>query len=234
MKSLPIHRETFFVGEYLNAIESVLILMALFYEFFKQMIQMKRVIGSIIFVCMICIHVNSYAQYYDPNAQTTSRARSPAPKGWDWKKVYPGGNAGLGFSGGGFFLQVSPLAGYWVTNWFTPGVMLTYIYFNYPTLNFRSNVVGISPFVRAFVLKWLFAHVEGGFFYGKGLLTDNNGYTYEQNVTLFSPLVGGGVSFPIGQRSGFLIMLLFNLNYKSNLYMPGVNQPYVVRFGFYF
>jgi hypothetical protein len=191
-----------------------------------------------IITVLFCFSIGfaAHAQYYSSDA--ASKASNPK-KGWDWNKVYPGGNFGLGFGRGYFYGEFSPLAGYWVNNWFTPGVMLTYIYMNYSTFNFQTHTVGISPFARAFIFKWLFAHVETGFFTGNGLLQEpNSGNIYfpsrQESRLLFSPMVGGGVNFPLGKRGGFVIMMLFNLNYKRDFYLPGANQQYTFRAGFYF
>jgi len=195
------------------------------------------------------ISSSSYSQYYDPNAAANTAKTPPPNKGWDWKKVYPGGNVGLGFSSNYFYIEASPLAGYWVNNWFTPGLMLTYIYFTSKiTLidpsapnglrkeDFSSSIIGLSPFARAFILKWLFAHIETGVFYAKGYNTDTDRQKYfgQESKFVFSPMVGGGLNFGFGQRGGFTMMLLFNLNYDRTFITYGCNQPYVARIGFYF
>lgn len=200
---------------------------------------------------------NAFSQYYNPKSADSTKNLSesklpPAPvekKGWEWNKVYPGGNGSIGFNRNYFYIEVSPLAGYWVTNWFTPGLMFTYIYFTSkivlrdPTVptnvrveDFSSSVVGLSPFARAFIIKWLFAHVETGFFYAKGINSDRDrSYYYGQESRIvFSPMVGGGINYAFGTRGGFTAMLLFNLNYDPTFITYGANQPFATRIGFYF
>ena len=109
---------------------------------------MKNIIATILFLLLLFGNTQVFSQYYNPkSADSTKNAAEikapPAPvekKGWDWNKVYPGGNAWINFRP--FFIEISPLAGYWITNWFTSGMMLTYIYFN-TNLSLQNPSTGI-------------------------------------------------------------------------------------------
>ena len=120
-----------------------------------------RIKKSLIFAFFfIVLSGKSYSQYYDANAAANTTKTPPPKKGWDWNKVYPGGNAGLGIGRNYLYLEASPLAGYWITDWFTSGLSLSFIYFRssfalynpitqstYRT-DFNSIVYGVSPFAR--------------------------------------------------------------------------------------
>jgi hypothetical protein len=161
------------------------------------------------------------------------------------------------FFGGGFGLsigdytdiEVSPIAGYYITSRWAAGVGISYKYFNYkyrwPTPaggweRYETHIYGGSLFTNYVIVHnvndWIplgldfriFAHAEyEALSYAKGL--------FEQHATgrqiQSSVLVGGGLRFPMGKRSSMNLTLLWNLNSSVNdIYGSGP----IIRFGFNF
>ncbi|MDX2188475.1 MAG: hypothetical protein SFY32_01315 [Bacteroidota bacterium] len=147
-----------------------------------------------------------------------------------WSRVYPGGNIGLSF-GRVTYIEASPMAGYWITDKLTAGFSLTYIYYRDNRYNFSSHTFGASPFVRYFILKWLFAHSEVGFYNGDRI-TKTDPIELTRSTAIF-PFVGGGINFAFSERGGFMIMALYNLNYDPDFFLFG-SSPVLVRIGFFF
>lgn len=198
-------------------------------------------IRFIIFSFFLLYASKGFTQYYSPDKKPEKQTRKDF-----WERVYPGGNFGLSL-GNPTFIQLSPLVGYWVApNKYTAGLMLTYVYYNakytlynvstgqISSVRYSSHVVGISPFNRFFITEWLFAHAELGIFNGDAINYDlkDNYLGSERRWALF-PLVGGGFNYKLGERGGFTLMALYNLNYQRNFTMFG-NTPFSIRLGFYF
>ena len=148
----------------------------------------------------------------------------------DSKRVYFGGSFGAQF-GSETVIEISPLVGYRVTNNFSVGIGLTYMYYSftdpYSGINYNTNIYGGRLFAKDYVFRNLFVYAE----YEVLNLEEPNAYTLEpQRVTTNNPLVGAGISQPIGRNAYFNIMILFDIN-------PDVYSPYsnpIFRIGFTF
>ncbi|MDX2197286.1 MAG: hypothetical protein NW207_12805 [Cytophagales bacterium] len=196
--------------------------------------------GVKVLICIGCImYMNAvYGQYYDANAKNTgSSKKAPKPKSNFWQNVYPGGNIGLGLGRYHAYVEVSPLAGYWITNRITAGLQLSYIYMYYQftsfkyakTFEYRTNIYGASPFVRVFPLDWLFIHAEYGLYSGDLIMDTGTTYINDRQWRAF-PMAGGGFIFRFGKRSGLMISLLYNFNYDTAF--PIYGNPWSIRVGF--
>jgi len=141
---------------------------------------------------------------------------------------------------------VSPLAGFHITPRLAGGLGLRYEYYksNYPGyVPYDTHIYGGSVFSRYMIVKNMGEAVGiGGL--GTGvfiqceyeLLNLERQYFDLTNPTeggrfnLHSILVGGGIYQPIGQRSGVMITVLWNLNESYN----SIYSNPVIRFGFTF
>ncbi|WP_337043381.1 hypothetical protein [Emticicia sp. 17c] len=158
-----------------------------------------------------------------------------------WKeKLRYGGNFWLGFFGA-FYIDVSPMVGYEVTDKGTvAGVGANLIYQG--VFNGGGNFVyGPKLFVRQQVFKMIFAHAEyelmnaySDQFYSHVSTTP---FTDIKRKWEGSPLVGLGFYQGRGGQRGSFISLMYNLGYPNRGFISpqglgGNNSPLVVRIGF--
>lgn len=129
------------------------------------------------------------------------------------------------FTGGGFGLsfgtltniQLSPVLGFKVTDWFATGVGLTYIYLGD---RFSSeNYLGRKVFAQGMIYKGVFGHAE----YERFSLLGEKG-------SAEAILGGAGYRQMISNKVGLDLMLLLNLNQSAR---SAYADPFVYRFGFY-
>ncbi len=158
-------------------------------------------------------------------------------------KLFLGGNFGLMF-GTETYVNLSPVVGYRLTERLSAGLGPIYQYYSLKTIGerFKSHIYGGRGFASYTVIRDLnkviplgiplaiFGHVEYEALNMERQLIDfplslDTGRFWLENV-----LVGGGFGQPVGQRSSFQIMILWNLNETA----ASLYQNPVVRFGFSF
>ena len=126
-----------------------------------------------------------------------------------------GGNIGLQF-GNTTFIDVSPSLGYLVKPKILMGLGFTYQYISYndATYKFKSDIYGGRVFGRYYFFDYLFAHTEYEYLsVGRELYDPGLYYGKESGrISVESYLIGGGYRQNFGDRSGFFIILLYNLN----------------------
>ena len=143
-----------------------------------------------------------------------------------WDRTYFGGSFSLQF-GTYTFIDISPLMGYRFTDRFSSGLGATYRYIKDNNFRIESNIYGGRIFSRYLITENILAHGE---------YETLNWQFYDPNVDAIirdwvpGLLIGGGFQQHIGERSGFQILILYNLIYDS-LRSP-YNEPYVIRVGF--
>jgi len=160
-----------------------------------------------------------------------------------WKdKLRYGGNFWLGFWGA-FYIDVSPMVGYEVTNKGTVvGLGANIIYQG--VFNGGGNFIyGPKIFVRQPVFRSIFAQAE----YEMMNAYSNQFYSFNSGTPVTdikkkwegSPLIGAGFyQGRQGQRGSYLA-LMYNLGYPNRGFISpqglgGNNSPIVIRYGFLF
>ncbi len=144
-------------------------------------------------------------------------------------RIFFGGNFGLQF-GTNTLIEIAPSIGYKITNRFSAGLNLKYIYYHFRDAfnnSPNSNIYGGGPFTRFFVTDGLFLHGEAEVL-NLDIPDSYTGKYSRQNIT--SVFLGGGYRQMIGDRSSLDILLLYNVNENRN-------SPYenpVIRIGFGF
>lgn len=152
-----------------------------------------------------------------------------------WDRIYFGGNLGLGFGTNSTYVDVSPQVGYKITDRFSAGVGVTYIYYKEKftaygmTYKYETSIYGGDIFSRYFFTESLFGHVETG---ALNLDVPEQLTHYPYTVTygrewVPNLLVGGGFRSG-GEKVSFMIMLLYDL-------IDDPNSPYqnpILRIGF--
>jgi hypothetical protein len=160
-------------------------------------------------------------------------------------RIFFGGNFGLQF-GTVTNIEISPLAGIYLTPRLAVGPGIRYEYFksNYPGyVPYDTHIYGGTVFARYMVIRDMSNAVGLGLNFGifghaeYEMLSLESRYfkigappDAEGRFTLHSILVGGGLYQPIGRRGGFLIMVLWNLNETAN--SPYSNPIFRIGFNF--
>lgn len=164
----------------------------------------------------------------------------------------------VGFQFGTFsLLELSPVAGYKVSESFVPGLGLTYQFSNYQNFYLNTetgkqedrkmNILGARIFGRYYFSNWfegllsgLFAHAEFEYLTytrefvmdGNGKYVDRYGYPYSrgnENLRIPGLLIGGGLVQPIGGKLYTNILVLYNLNQTRDT--PYSNPIFRIGFG---
>jgi hypothetical protein len=186
---------------------------------------MRRSHLILIFLVLMSVHLA-----FTVAAQDTVKYSQPKKKERILDRMDFGGYLGAQF-GDVTYIEVSPLASYYITENFQAGLGFTYQYYSvdydgYP--DYSSSAYGGSIFARYFVWRDLFAHVE----YSPLYIAD---YQYPPGVTPIDEapwahdlLLGGGYRQWIGDRAAINLMLLFNVN--ETIYSPYSNP--IIRIGF--
>lgn len=161
-------------------------------------------------------------------------------------RLFFGGNLGLQL-GTVTNIEISPLLGYYITPRLAVGLGIRYEYYKdsrdyLPYLPFETNIYGGSIFSRFMVIQniseliglglnsGIFAHLEYEVLSLEKKYFEIPATQEEGRFYLHSVLAGGGLNQPVGRRSAFTIMVLWNLNQTAS-------SPYsnpIIRIGFNF
>lgn len=144
------------------------------------------------------------------------------------KKLFFSGNFGLQF-GDVTNVEISPVAGYHITNRLSAGLGITYIYFRQKIGNFdklETNVYGYRLFARQSINQQLFIQAEYENL-SLELLNPLDNTTFRDWVP--GTFIGGGFFQPVSENVGFTAVALYNVTY-DDLRSP-YNNPLVVRVG---
>lgn len=136
-------------------------------------------------------------------------------------KLFTGGEMGAWF-GNVTYVNLSPLLGYWITkDELAAGVGITYQYYNNKDISFATSIYGGSAFLRYYIGESVFAH-------GQYEVLNVEAYDqFHNRMNVPALLLGGGYSEPMGDRSAFTLMFLWN--FSESRYSPYSNP--VIRAG---
>lgn len=158
--------------------------------------------------------------------------------GLDPSRLFFGGNFGASF-GNFTFINVSPQVGYRVTETFSAGTGINFIYqsnkVNYGSYTQKSNYgyAGLNVFGRLNLFKYLLANVqpELNYAWGKTSIDPGNEEIKQPGKFVPSLLLGGGVAIPTGQRGAMVAMIQYDV--LQNDLSPYGKRAFVT-FGFNF
>jgi len=131
-------------------------------------------------------------------------------------RLFTGGGFGLSF--GNFTnVQLAPVLGYKITDWFAGGFGLTYIYIGD---SFSSeNFLGKKVFLQGKIYKGVFAHLEYERF-----------SSFQEKYSVDATLGGAGYRQMLSDKVGLDLMLLLNLNQNPH---SAYSSSLIRRFGIY-
>ena len=181
---------------------------------------MKNFIVTFFF---IIISVALFGQDDEPS--TSSAMRVPFKD-----RVYVGGGFGASISSFYTNIEVSPLAGYMLTDRWSAGLGLTYIYSNNKFWDIKQNITGGRVFTRYQLFNFLFAHSEYEHLFLKIKEFANTPQESTYSIDVPGLLIGGGLSSGSGARSMAYLMVLYNVIHDPARYYN--ESPVLFRFGF--
>jgi len=152
----------------------------------------------------------------------TAPAAAAADRWWG------GGGIGLAFGGDVDYVSVQPVIGYRVTERLSVGGRLVLSYRNDDRFaeSFNATDYGAAVFTRYAVTKIVFAQAEYEYLRYEYRLFDG-GTDRDEFGSLFA---GAGLSQPIGRRSSFFVLALYNFSYDEDELSP-YGEPWVLRAG---
>lgn len=154
-------------------------------------------------------------------------------RGFKKENLFAGGTVSLGFGSNYFQVGGNPMFGYSLNRFVDAGVAVNYIHtayrdYNYAVERLRQNLYGGGVFLRAYPVKFLFAHgqVEHNFIALKAI-PYNGGAPEKYNESATSLLVGPG--YATGRQPGSggaygYLSVMWDL-------MDDENSPYVDNMG---
>jgi hypothetical protein len=144
--------------------------------------------------------------------------------------LYLGGNMGLNLFGRVFFVDVSPIVGYKITDKFSVGPGVVYQYISGRNVSYSNY--GVKGFARFLFVPSIFAHAEHEVLNVPEHFNSSatGRLTVERRRNVSSTFVGGGYRQQVSSKFALDTMILFNL--QNNDLTPYSNP--VLRLGFYY
>lgn len=176
------------------------------------MVRMKHVFKTIFFSFLICSGGGVFSQ--------ADTARNPERRLRDC--IFFGGELGMQF-GTLTFINLSPFAGYKVTERLSLAVGPKYLYYREKidkATVYSTSMYGGRGFARYNITPALFAHAE------YEVLNLETYFNRRENIE--SIFAGGGFRQRLGERSFLVLSALWNLNYSR--YSPYINPVIRVEF----
>lgn len=186
---------------------------------------MKTVIFLISMTCILILNTN--AQFVEEKQIQQDSDE------WNWKEhINFGGGLGLSF-GSATYVNVAPAVSIGITPKFTSGVKVSYIYYKNNDFDYSTTVYGGGVFSQYKIYNNIFAHCEYEHLNLDKYLEYHDPqrnisyYKKDGRIWVSSVFVGGGIRYPIGQRSFLSLMMLWNLN--ENRHSPYSNPVFRVN-----
>jgi hypothetical protein len=137
------------------------------------------------------------------------------------ERIYFGGNFGIQF-GTVTLINVSPAVGYRITNRFSAGPGITYMYYreNFAGFVYQTSIYGGRLFARYDILENVFLHSEYE-------ILNLDRFDLKERINVTNILVGGGYRQHLGGRTYLHLLSLWNIN-------DSVDSPYqnpIIRMG---
>jgi hypothetical protein len=175
-------------------------------------LRMKKIAAIVLFTSNFLLLSSVFGQDFNPPEPKPQSDKKKFP---DWSKVYTGGGLGLQF-GTVTLINVAPDIGYKITERYSAGVGLRYMYLQIP--GYKIDIYGASIFNRFIVTDFFFLHGE------YEVLNGPWDYRFPgHRFNLNNVWVGGGLRQGGGGTS-FNVMALWNLNDEGYLPNPQIRM----------
>jgi hypothetical protein len=178
------------------------------------------------------------AQYDYPGAEDTTKILKKSRH--SDTKVFFGGVPGLMF-GSTTYIELPPFVGYKFTPYLWAGIGPLYQYYKEKSLHYETSTYGGKVFAQVFVIRNLAEKIRINlgdiFLYGESSMlnfepTLYDPYTFnyykESRKWINVTLIGFGFRYPLGDRSGFSINILWDVTHNPEYSFPNPE----IRVGF--
>jgi hypothetical protein len=153
------------------------------------------------------------AQYDYPGETTEEEHKEQKRSRYQESKFFFGGNLGLSF-GTYTYIEIAPLVGYKVIPRLWVGLGPKYMYMKQKDL-YETSIYGFKTFASFTVFQNISETIPINlgdvFIYAENESLNFESYIYNERKWVNIMLVGGGMRFPIGQRSGLSILVLWDV-----------------------
>lgn len=171
------------------------------------------------FVCIIAffhqVHAQDRSMYVPAHQRNYSQENDGVPaSSSNSSRFFVGGNVGLSFSSNYSYVGISPLIGYRLTPWFSPGVNLNLNFVSdksvpYQTTNYTT--IGAGVFTRFFPFQWLYLQIQPEYNQYQVKVKSGGSIIDKQTYHVFSLLMGGGYIQRISENSYFNFGILYDV-----------------------
>lgn len=196
---------------------------------------MKRILIliSVLMTCQFKAQVDDV--YTGERKQDNKKGNSKKSSSANWQNlreklvfggfVMPG--YGVSSFGSTFYVSANPNIGYRITEKLVAGVGFNYNYINFKPKTgkaYSQSIYGPNAFARYMVFENVFAQVQ----YDKLNQPDYYSPNAQQRIWVDYVLAGGGYYQRLGDRSGMVLSVMYNLTPNRN----SVYRNPVIQFGF--
>lgn len=175
-------------------------------------------IKQILILLLFCSPILSYSQADEDSYVygDTQKAKADSEKSgkFDWKRVTVGGGLGATFGDLTYF-EISPTAGYYITDNILAGIGGTYIYYSDNINEYKTNIYGGTLFTE-YLFKDLpiLAHAETN-------LMNYYSWNSQARINAVGVFLGGGLKQQLGDGHSYLsILVLWDVNETKDSFYP--------------
>jgi len=115
-------------------------------------------------MCAMMLHAQDRSMYIPPEQRVgTHQADQAVQPNGATSRFFVGGNFGFTFLGDYNYVGISPLIGYRLTSWFSPGINLNLNFVTDKTVPDQTahyTTIGAGVFTRFFPFQWLYLQVQ--------------------------------------------------------------------------
>lgn len=174
------------------------------------------------------VHAQDRSMYIPPENRSQPQTATQAPSYAAPSRFFVGGNFGFTFLGDYNYIGISPLIGYRLTSWFSPGINLNLNFVTDKTVPDQTThytTVGAGVFTRFFPLSWLYVQIQPEYNQYQVKVKSGGTTIDQQTYHVFSLLMGGGYVQRISDHAYFNFGVLYDV--IQNPHSPYYGIPVV-------
>jgi hypothetical protein len=166
---------------------------------------------ALLLLSLLSVYV--MAQYDYPEEAAEENQKEQKRSRYQESKFFFGGNLGLSF-GDYTYIEVAPLAGYKILPRLWVGLGPKYMYLKHRDF-YETSIYGLKSFASFTIFQNMSEYIPinlGDLFaYAENESLNFDPYLNGERKWVNVMLVGGGLRFPIGRRSGLSILMLWDV-----------------------
>jgi hypothetical protein len=174
----------------------------------------------LLLLCVICtytliLHAQDRSMYIPPEERNQTQYSNQTAQAYNSpSRFFVGGNFGFTFLGDYNYIGISPLIGYRLTPWFSPGINLNLNFVTDKTIPDQTahyTTIGAGLFTRFFPFQWLYLQVQPEYNQYQVKVKSGGTTIDQQTYHVFSLLMGGGYVQRISENSYFNFGVLYDV-----------------------